>query len=63
MDGDLSTEEAEKAIALGIEGCQKVYEVQREALKKKYGIDQPQDKPQELPPAEPEEEPKKEEES
>jgi len=63
MDGDLSTEEAEKAIALGIEGCKKVYEVQREALKKKYGIDQPQDKPQELPPAEPEEEPKKEEES
>jgi exosome complex component RRP41 len=56
MDGDLSTEEAGKALELAIEGCKKVYEVQREALKKKYGIDQPQDKPQELPPAEPESE-------
>ncbi len=63
MDGDLSTEEAGKALELAIEGCKKVYEVQREALKKKYGIDQPQDKPQELPPAEPEseEEPQREE--
>jgi exosome complex component RRP41 len=63
MDGDMTTEEAENALDLAIEGCKKVYEVQREALKKKYGIDQPQDKPQELPPAEPEseEEPQKEE--
>jgi len=63
MDGEMTTEEAESALNLAIEGCKKVYEVQREALKKKYGIDQPQDKPQDLPPAEPEEEPKKEEES
>jgi len=68
MDGDLSTEEAEKALELAIEGCKKVYEVQREALKKKYGIDQPQDKPQEEPKpeeaeAETEAEPHKEEES
>ena len=62
MDGEMTTEETERALNLAIEGCKKVYEVQREALKKKYGIDQPQDKPQELPPAEPEE-PKTEEES
>jgi len=62
MDGTQSVEENEKALALAIEGCKKVYEVQREALKKKYGIDQPQDKPQELPPVEPEEEHSKEDE-
>jgi exosome complex component RRP41 len=66
MDGIMSTEEAEKALDLAIEGCKKVYEIQREALKKKYGIDQPQDKPQkelqpEEPKEEPEEEPRKEE--
>ena len=62
MDGIMSTDEAEKALNLAIEGCEKVYEVQREALKKKYGIDQPQDKPQkEYTPEEPEEEPQKEE--
>jgi exosome complex component RRP41 len=61
MDGILSTDEAEKALNLAIEGCKKIYEVQREALKKKYGIDQPQDKPQkEYQPEEPEEEPKEE---
>jgi exosome complex component RRP41 len=41
MDGIMSTKEAEEALNLGIEGCKKIYEVQREALKKKYGIDQP----------------------
>ncbi len=63
QDGTLTPEEAEKALNLAIESCKKIYEIQREALKKKYGIDQPQDKPQELPPAEPEheEEPAKEE--
>ena len=66
MDGIMSTDEAEKALNLAIEGCKKIYEVQREALKKKYGIDQPQDKPQkeyqpEESEEEPEEEPQKEE--
>jgi exosome complex component RRP41 len=63
QDGILTPEEAEKALALGIEGCKKIYEIQREALKKKYGIDQPQDKPQELPPEVPdsEDQPTKEE--
>lgn len=62
MDGIMSTKEAEDAVALAIEGCKKVYEVQREALKKKYGIDQPQDKPpKEFQPEETQEEPQKEE--
>lgn len=62
MDGIMSTKETEDAVTLAIEGCKKVYEVQREALKKKYGIDQPQDKPQkEFQPEEPEEEPQREE--
>jgi exosome complex component RRP41 len=38
MDGILSQEETEKTIAMAIEGCKQVYEVQREALKKKYGM-------------------------
>jgi len=39
MDGILSSEELEKCINLSIEGCNKIYEMQREALKKKYGIE------------------------
>ncbi len=50
QDGTLTPDEAEQALVLAIESCKKIYEIQREALKKKYGIDQPQDKPQELPP-------------
>jgi exosome complex component RRP41 len=62
MDGIMTAEENETALNLAIEGCKKVYEVQREALKKKYGIDQPQDKPpKEFPPEEPAEEPQNEE--
>jgi exosome complex component RRP41 len=40
MDGILSTDETVEAIELAIEGCKQVYEIQREALKKKYGMDQ-----------------------
>jgi len=62
MDGTMSTTEAETAINLAIEGCKKVYEVQRDALKKKYSIDQPPEKPvKEFLPEEPEEEPQSEE--
>ena len=39
MDGVLSGEELEKCIDLAIEGCNQIYEMQREALKKKYGIE------------------------
>lgn len=38
MDGILSTKETIKAIEMAVEGCKVVYEVQREALKKKYGM-------------------------
>ncbi len=62
MDGIMTAEENEQALNLAIEGCKKVYEIQREALKKKYGIDQPQDKPpKEFPPEEPAEESQNEE--
>ncbi len=40
MDGILTTEETIEAVELAIEGCKQVYEVQREALKKKYGMDE-----------------------
>jgi len=36
MDGLLSKPEWDKAVKLGIEGCKKVYEMQKEALRKKY---------------------------
>ncbi|RLI10304.1 exosome complex exonuclease Rrp41 [Candidatus Bathyarchaeota archaeon] len=39
MDGTLSTEEMEECVGLAIEGCKQIYEMQREALKKKYGIE------------------------
>lgn len=38
MDGILSVEETEEAIKMAIEGCKKIYEIQRETLKKKYGM-------------------------
>ncbi|MAG22271.1 MAG: exosome complex exonuclease Rrp41 [Candidatus Diapherotrites archaeon] len=37
MDGLLTKEEWKKSIELGIKGCKQVYEVQKEALRKKYG--------------------------
>jgi exosome complex component RRP41 len=36
MDGNLTQEEFENAISLAIEGCKKVYAIQKEALKAKY---------------------------
>ncbi|MCW3978261.1 MAG: exosome complex exonuclease Rrp41 [Candidatus Bathyarchaeota archaeon] len=38
MDGVVSTEEFEQCVDLAIEGCKQIYEIQREALKKKYGL-------------------------
>jgi exosome complex component RRP41 len=38
MDGILSSEETINVINMAIEGCKQVYEIQREALKKKYGM-------------------------
>ena len=39
MDGILSPEELEQCISLAMEGCEKIYELQRESLKKKYGTE------------------------
>jgi exosome complex component RRP41 len=40
MDGVVSTDEFEKCVDLAIDGCRQIYEMQREALKKKYGLDE-----------------------
>ena len=37
MDGELSPEEFEEAFDMAIEGCKQVYEIQRNALKNRYG--------------------------
>jgi len=36
MDGKLTLEEFENALNLAIEGCKKIYAMQKEALKAKY---------------------------
>ncbi len=36
MDGKLSPEEFDKALSIAVDGCRKIYEMQREALKRKY---------------------------
>ena len=38
MDGILTSEEFEKAISMAIDGCKKIYEMQKEALKTKYMV-------------------------
>jgi exosome complex component RRP41 len=40
MDGNLSTDEFETAVNMAVEGCKKLYEVQKEALKSKYVIEE-----------------------
>ena len=36
MDGDLSRDEFDKGIHMAVEACKKVYEIQRDALKRRY---------------------------
>jgi len=36
MDGNLSPEEFQKALSMAVEGCRKIHEMQKEALKRKY---------------------------
>jgi exosome complex component RRP41 len=36
MDGILTSEEFEKAVSMAIDGCRKIYDLQKEALKNKY---------------------------
>jgi exosome complex component RRP41 len=38
MDGDLTYEQFNKGINMAIDGCKKVYEVQRDALKRRYAV-------------------------
>ncbi len=38
MDGILTGEEFEKAVSMAIDGCKKIYELQKEALKTKYMV-------------------------
>jgi len=38
MDGILTTEEFEKALNMATDGCKKIYEMQKEALKTKYMV-------------------------
>ena len=44
MDGILSPKEFDGCISLALEGCQKIYETQREALKKKYEVEEEEKK-------------------
>lgn len=37
MDGHLTSDEFDKALGLAIEGCKKIYEAQKEAIKTRYG--------------------------
>jgi exosome complex component RRP41 len=38
MDGILTPEEFEKAMNMAMDGCKKIYEMQKEALKTKYTV-------------------------
>ena len=40
MDGKLTTDEFETAVNMAVEGCKKLYEVQKEALKSKYVVEE-----------------------
>lgn len=61
MEGIMTQEETEKCIELAIEGCKQIYEIQKEALKKKYGMVEGAEEKEEAPEGEPEEAPEEEE--
>lgn len=61
MEGIMTQEETEKCIELAIEGCKQIYEIQKEALKKKYGMVEGAEEKEEEPEEEPEEAPDEEE--
>jgi len=42
MDGIATKEEIKEIIALALKGCEKIYNIQRDALKKKYMAEEPQ---------------------
>jgi exosome complex component RRP41 len=47
MDGQLTPDEFEKAVSMAIGGCQKIYELQKEALKTKYMLIEPEEEVEE----------------
>ncbi len=47
MDGQLTPAEFEKAVSMAIEGCKKIYELQKEALKTKYMLNEEQEEAEE----------------
>ncbi|MFH0850978.1 MAG: exosome complex exonuclease Rrp41, partial [Candidatus Bathyarchaeota archaeon] len=38
MEGIMTQKETEEAVKMAVEGCKKIYEIQKETLKKKYGM-------------------------
>lgn len=47
MDGQLTPAEFEKAVSMAIDGCKKIYELQKEALKTKYMLNEEQEEAEE----------------
>jgi exosome complex component RRP41 len=61
MDGIMTADETVEAIEMAVKGCKDIYEIQREALKKKYGMTEEAEASEEKPaeaPAEEAKEPK-----
>ncbi len=61
MDGIMTADETIEAIEMAVKGCKDIYEIQREALKKKYGMTEEAEAAEEEPaeaPAEEAKEPK-----
>jgi exosome complex component RRP41 len=40
MDGNMTREEFDRAIELGVGGCKKIYELQKDALKRRYSAEE-----------------------
>jgi len=57
MDGIMTADETIEAIEMAVKGCKDIYEIQREALTKKYGMTEEAEAPAEEAPAEEAKEP------
>jgi exosome complex component RRP41 len=53
MDGRMTTAEFDRAVELATGACQKIYVLQKEALARRYAVEQPQDEEPEEPGAAP----------
>ena len=56
MDGIMTADETVEAIEMAVKGCKDIYEIQREALKKKYGMTEETEASEEKPAEAPTEE-------